>query len=197
MEVLEDSLAAVAAFAYGDEVIVTRSGVRWFVGKVGKLPKYANRSAVGSSYEVWGPWWDLTRCTYPTGASGEELGALIIAPGGALDRWLFVEMSPAVETVTLLDADSVEFVEYRPLGTVIIEEAQIATSDSDFGVARPPLIDYETGDIEETGRFYFYLGNCTFDTGAKSPSPSNLRKGNFTFLFTPPNRLFLMPESEA
>lgn len=123
-----------------------------------------------------------------------DLAGALIGWGGALDRWLFVEIEPVMDSMVLLDADGDEFVEWRATASVTIVDTGIATSITQYGAARAPIVDYATGEITETGRYYFYLGSCVFNTGAAAPTPSNTRSGNFTLMHVPPARLYLMPE---
>lgn len=54
-------------FAYGQTVKIFRDAVKWFEGRVDRVPRFGTPAAEGLQYVVVGPWWYLEKLVYQQG----------------------------------------------------------------------------------------------------------------------------------
>lgn len=54
-------------FAYGETVKIYRDGVKWFEGRVDRVPRFGGPAEEGFQYVIAGPWWYLEHLVYQQG----------------------------------------------------------------------------------------------------------------------------------
>jgi hypothetical protein len=134
------------------------------------------------------PKWEFTS----TLLSAASPPGVTVAEGSAFDYYLYAEVNPVPETFTMLDADGDAVVEKQGIGPCDAVDLRMVFSPTAMGSPRAPELDPETGDVVQTGRYYFLFGSFAWPVGG-SPTVNPTRLGGYYLLHVPPNRLVLVP----
>lgn len=120
----------------------------------------------------------------------------LLSLGDSFNAWIYLELTPETEQVSLVDDAGDPFTEWRMTGLCTIEDLRVVFITGS-PAARAASIDVETGDVDDTARVYLHWASVAWPLDAAEPSVSVIRSGSQGVEWVPPQRVYLHPESAS